>query len=84
MVRDAALITEIARFVDAHPSRGFWKCSDHLRKRHPAWNPKRIYRVYKAMSLNLRRAAKRRLTKRERAALRAEAARHGLVSRFHE
>lgn len=68
-VRDAELITQITRYVDAHPSRGFWKCSDHLRKRRPDWNPKRIYRVYKAMKLNLRRAAKRCLPKRERVPL---------------
>lgn len=68
-VRDAELIAAIAGFVEAHPSRGFWKCSDQLRKTHPDWNPKRIYRVYKAMKLNLRRAAKRRLPKRERVAL---------------
>ncbi|AGI08410.1 ISxac4 transposase [Xanthomonas citri subsp. citri Aw12879] len=68
-VRDAELIAEIARYVEAHPSRGFWKCSDYLRKQQPGWNPKRIYRVYKAMKLNLRRAAKRRLPKRERVPL---------------
>lgn len=68
-VRDAKLIAEIDRFVEAYPIRGFWKCSDHLRKQHPGWNPKRIYRVYKAMNLNLRRAAKRRLPKRERVSL---------------
>ncbi|WP_386339145.1 IS3 family transposase [Xanthomonas citri pv. citri] len=68
-VRDAELIAEIARYVEAHPSRGFWKCSDYLRKQQPSWNPKRIYRVYKAMKLNLRRTAKRRLPKRERVPL---------------
>lgn len=68
-MRDAELIAEIARYVEAHPSRGFWKRSDYLRKQQPGWNPKRIYRVYKAMKLNLRRAAKRRLPKRERVPL---------------
>ncbi|UIE41730.1 IS3 family transposase ISXac4 [Xanthomonas citri pv. punicae] len=68
-MRDAELIAEIARYVEAHPCRGFWKCSDYLRKQQPGWNPKRIYRVYKAMKLNLRRAAKRRLPKRERVPL---------------
>ena len=68
-VRDAELIVALARLVEERPSRGFWKCSDQLRKTRPDWNPKRIYRVYKAMKLNLRRAAKRRLPKRERVAL---------------
>lgn len=68
-MRDAELIAALLAFVDAHPSRGFWKCVAHLRKQRPDWNPKRIYRVYKAMKLNLRRAAKRRLPKRERVML---------------
>ena len=51
------------------PSRGFWKCRAYLRRSRPEWNHKRIYRVYKAMKLNLRRAAKRRLPKRERVPL---------------
>ena len=56
-VRDAELIAALARLVEARPSRGFWKCCAQLRKARPDWNPKRIYRVYKAMRLNLRRAA---------------------------
>ena len=68
-VRDAELIAALAKLVEERPSRGFWKCSDQLRRLRPDWNPKRIYRVYKAMRLNLRRAAKRRLPKRERVAL---------------
>lgn len=68
-VRDAELISALARLVEERPSRGFWKCSDQLRKKRPDWNPKRIHRVCKAMKLNLRRAAKRRLPKRERAPL---------------
>lgn len=68
-VRDAELVAALAKLVEERPSRGFWKCSDQLRKKRKDWNPKRIYRVYKAMKLNLRRAAKRRLPKRERVAL---------------
>ena len=68
-VRDAGLIVALARLVEERPSRGFWKCSGQLRKTRADWNPKRIYRVYKAMKLNLRRSAKRRLPKRERVSL---------------
>jgi len=68
-VRDAALIAALARLAEDRPSRGFWKCCALLRRTQPHWNPKRIYRVYKAMRLNLRRAARRRLPKRERVPL---------------
>ena len=68
-MRDAELIAALSEAVHERPSRGFWKCSDLLRRRRPDWNPKRIYRVYKAMKLNLRRPAKRRLPKRERVPL---------------
>jgi len=68
-VRDAELIAALSEAVCERPSRGFWKCSDLLRRRRPDWNSKRIYRVYKAMKLNLRRPAKRRLPKRERVPL---------------
>ena len=68
-VRDAEVIAALANLVEERPSRGFWKCRKRLRRTHPQWNHKRIYRVYKAMHLNLRRRARRRLPKRERAAL---------------
>ena len=68
-VRDAELIASLARLVEDRPSRGFWKCCSLIRRQRRDWNHKRIYRVYKAMRLNLRRAAKRRLPKRERVAL---------------
>ncbi len=58
-VRDAELIAALARLVEERPSRGFWKCSQILRRARPQWNEKRIYRVYCAMKLNLRRAAAR-------------------------
>jgi putative transposase len=68
-VRDAELIAALAGLVEDRPSRGFWKCRKLLRRRRPEWNHKRIYRVYKTMRLNPRRAAKRRLPKRERVPL---------------
>ena len=68
-VRDAELIAALVRLVEERPSRGFWKCRAFLRRSHPQWNHKRIYRVYRAMRLNLRPAARKRLPKRERGAL---------------
>ncbi len=65
-VRDAEIIAALAALVENRPSRGFWMCRKHLRRQGRPWNHKRIYRVYKLMKLNLRRAAKRRLPKRER------------------
>jgi len=68
-VRDAEIIAALARLVEAKPSRGIGKCCQILERSHPHWNHKRIYRVYCAMKLNLRRAASRRLPKRERVPL---------------
>ena len=68
-VRDAEIIAALAQVIEAHPSRGFWKCCSLLRRKRVTWNHKRIYRVYKAKRLNLHRAAKRRLPKRERVPL---------------
>jgi putative transposase len=68
-VRDAELIAALAKLVEGRPNRGFWMCRKQLRRQGRPWNHKRIYRVYKLMRLNLRRAAKRRLPKRERVAL---------------
>ena len=68
-VRDAERIAALARRVEGRPSRGLWKCRAFLRRSHPQGNHKRIYRVYRALWLNLRRAARKRLPKRDRAAL---------------
>lgn len=68
-VRDAEIIAALAEVVENRPSRGFWKCCKVLRRARPDWNHKRIYRVYKAMKLNLRRKAKQRQPKRERVPL---------------
>ena len=81
-VRDAEVIAALAQLVEARPSRGFWKfCSKccSLLRRKRTWNPKRIYRVYKAMRLNLRRAATSAAQTRARAAQCAEATRQRVV-----
>jgi len=67
-LRDAEIIGALGRLVEERPSRGFWKCCQILRREHRC-NHKRIYRVYTGMRLNLRRAARRRLPKRERVPL---------------
>lgn len=65
-LRDAELISALAGLVEDRPRRGFWKCYKLLRRHGHNWNHKRVYRVYRAMKLNLRRRAKTRLPKRER------------------
>ena len=68
-VRDAELIAALAGLVEDRSSRGFWKCHKLLRRQGQGWNHKRVYRVYCAMKLNLRRKAKKRLPKRVRVPL---------------
>lgn len=68
-MRDAEIIAALATLVEGKPGRGFWKCRKILRRQGRPWNHKRIHRVYKRMNLHLRRAAKRRLPKRERVPL---------------
>lgn len=50
--------------VAHHPRWGFWMCYHRLRLLGQEWHHKRVYRVYKAMKLNLPRRAKRRLPHR--------------------
>lgn len=57
MVRDGEVIAALATLVEDPPARGFWKCRELLRRTRPEWNHTRIYPFYKAMNLNLRRAA---------------------------
>lgn len=47
--------------VEKHPRWGFWLCFHRLRLMGHPWNHKRVYRVYKAMKLNLPRRKKQRL-----------------------
>lgn len=57
-----------------HNSRwGFWLCYDRLRALGHPWNWKRVYRVYCALRLNLKRRGKKRVLTRPRVALEAPA-----------
>ena len=44
--------------VEKHPRWSFWMCFHRLRLMGDLWNRKRLYRVYKAMKLNLPRRKK--------------------------
>ena len=61
---DDAIVDKLTELTDKHTRWGFPKCYKRLRKLGYVWNHKRVYRVYTAMKLNLRRKAKRRLPTR--------------------
>lgn len=64
--KDAPVIGAINAVLAKRPRWGFWKCFDRLRHDGHGWNHKRVYRVYCAMRLNLKRKVRRRLLTRER------------------
>lgn len=66
---DDQIIEELGKLIEKHPSIGFWMCFYRLRRKGFAWNHKRVYRVYTAMRLNIRRRSKKRLPARVKQAL---------------
>jgi len=59
--QDDAVINELNRLVATHPAIGFWQSYHRLRLDGRPWNHKRVYRIYTALGLNIRRRAKKRL-----------------------
>jgi putative transposase len=66
---DSALIVQLQELVDKHPAIGFWQCFYRLKRKGFNWNHKRVYRVYTAMKLNIRRRYRKRLPARVKQAL---------------
>lgn len=65
-IRDAEIIGLLNELVEERPRRGFWKCYALIRRHGYQWNHKRVYRVYRALKLNQKRRAKRRVPARDR------------------
>jgi putative transposase len=58
------VINAINGVLDRHPRDGFWLISNRLKKQGFKANHKRIYRVYKALGLNIQRRSKKRIPER--------------------
>ena len=57
---DTPVIEALTKLVDTHPSIGFHKLFLRLQRMGHPWNRKKVWRVYCAMKLNIRRRFKRR------------------------
>lgn len=62
--RDQVVIEALLRLAEDYPAYGFQMMFDKLRQEGFVWNHKRIYRLYRALKLNLRRKGKKRLPSR--------------------
>lgn len=61
---DSPIIEALTSLADKYPRYGFAKMFQMIRRQGHAWNHKRVYRVYCALNLNLRRKGKKRLPSR--------------------
>lgn len=66
---DDEVIAVLQELAERFPERGFGKYFKVIRRRGYAWNHKRVYRIYRALNLNRRRAGKKRLPPRTPAPL---------------
>lgn len=62
--RDNPVIDALLRLAEQYPAYGFQKMFDKIRQERHRWNHKRVYRIYKALKLHLRRKGKKRLPSR--------------------
>jgi putative transposase len=69
--QDQPVIAALLALVERHSRWGFWLCYERLRAQGHGWNWKRVYRVYCALRLNLKRRRKKRVLLRPRLALEA-------------
>jgi putative transposase len=63
--RDESVISALQELAERHPRYGFGKMYPLLCRQGHGWNHKRVYRVYKALGLNIRRRCKKRIPGRE-------------------
>lgn len=61
---DSALLAALGAVADKYPCYGFRKLYACLKRQGHVWNHKKVYRVYKLLSLNKRRKGRRRLPSR--------------------
>lgn len=71
---DLAIIDALNKNVDDHPQEGFWLSFYRIKNQGLPWNHKRVFRVYQAMGLSLRRKKKKRLPDRIKEPLQVPAA----------
>jgi putative transposase len=64
LFRDQPVIDALQALVAENTRWGFWMCHDALRLAGHGWNHKRVYRVYRALRLNIPRRTRRRMPRR--------------------
>lgn len=69
LANDNEIQQMLKKLAEKHRRYGFKKMFQKIRQYGYQWNHKRVYRVYCAMQLNLRRKPKKRLPSREKIAL---------------